>query len=382
MTPTKSIGDQRHLFDLPRDVAYLNCAYMGPMMRQAAELCAEGARRKLQPWRLSSADFFDQPERVRSLFAQLVNGDADGVAIVPSASYGITIAARNLPAGPGREILVLADQFPSNVYPWRKLAAQTGARITTVTLSPDMLPTESVLNAVTENTAIIAVPNALWTNGALLDLAAIGRRAREVGAALVVDASQSIGAMPFDAAEIQPDILITATYKWILGPYNMALAWIAPKWRDGEPVEETWLGRAGSENFARLIDYTDVYQTGARRFDVGERSNFTLMPALIATLEQLLDWGVDAISATLSARNAALARRLGELGFTCPEEPWRAPHYLTARAPAGAPGDLLTRLTTRNVHVSQRGEHLRITPHLYNDAEDEARLLHALAEMI
>lgn len=382
MAHIESLGAQRHLFDIPRDVTYLNCAYMGPLMTHAAELCAQGARRKLQPWTLGPTDFFDQPEHVRNLFARLVNGDADGVAIVPSASYGITLAARNLPVARGQEILVLADQFPSNVYPWHKLAAQAGAHITTVKLSPDTLPTESVLSALTENTAILALPHALWTNGALLDLVEIGRRARELGAALVVDGSQSVGALPFDVAEIQPDLLVTATYKWLLSPYSMALTWIAPKWRDGEPVEETWLGRAGSENFARLIDYTDTYQTGARRFDMGERSNFALMPGLIATLEQLLDWDVAAISATLSARNTALAARLIELGFTCPGEPWRAPHYLTAQAPASAPDDLLARLSAQNIFVSQRGVNLRITQHLYNDAEDEARLLNALAGMV
>ena len=108
----------RDAFDLA-GVAYLNCAYMGPLPRRAVEAGRNGLERKARPWEIGVPDFFEPLERARSLFAHLVGGDADGVCIVPSVSYGIALAAANLPVSRGQTIVVLSEQFPSNVYGWR-----------------------------------------------------------------------------------------------------------------------------------------------------------------------------------------------------------------------------------------------------------------------
>lgn len=375
---TQLLSSQRALFDVPRDVAYLNCAYMSPLMKRVTAACERGLALKAQPWTLTPPDFFDPAERARSLFAQLCGGDAEGVALIPAASYGLSLAARMLPVERGQSIVLLNDQFPSNVYPWRARAVEAGASVRWVELREGSDPTSAVLEALGGDVAVAALPQVHWANGARLDLERVGARCRELGAALVVDATQSLGALRFDTAAIQPDVLVVAAYKWLLSPYSTGFAWLAPRWRRAAPLEHTWLARAGSDNFARLIDYTDELQPGARRFDVGERSNFALLPGVIAALEQILEWSVPAIEATLSRATERLAAELRKLGFTCPEQPWRAPHYLTARAPDGAPGDLLARLAEARIFVSQRGESLRITPHLYNDDEDAQRLVEAL----
>ena len=136
----------------------------------------------------------------------------------------------------------------------------------------------------------------------------VAARCREVGSALVIDATQSLGALPLDLAAIRPDFLACAGYKWLLGPYSLGYLYVAPRWQDGRPLEHNWIARTGSENFAGLVDYQDGYQPGARRFDVGERANFGLMPAGIAGLEQLLRWGQPAIIETLAARTADIVR--------------------------------------------------------------------------
>lgn len=101
---------QRHLFDLSREVAYFNCAYMSPLMTHVAKIGRTSVTRKTRPWEIRPADFFSGPERARSLFAQVIGADPEGVALVPSASYGIATAARNVPVRAGQTILVLADQ--------------------------------------------------------------------------------------------------------------------------------------------------------------------------------------------------------------------------------------------------------------------------------
>ncbi|MGF1657924.1 MAG: aminotransferase class V-fold PLP-dependent enzyme [Rubrimonas sp.] len=372
------IPSQRALFDIPRDVAYLNCGYMGPLPRATLAAGAAGAARKARPWTLTPADFFGEAEAARGGFAALVGADAEGVALVPSASYGLSTAAANLTLGPGRRVATLAEQFPSNVYPWRDKAAREGGEVVAVAAPPDGDLTRAVLDAIDERCAIVALPNVLWTSGALVDLVAVGARARAVGAALVLDLTQSAGAMATDLGAIQPDFAVAAGYKWLLCPYATGFLWVSPRWRNGRPLEQTWLGRGGSEAFARLVEYRDDFQPGARRFDMGERSDFAALPAMIASLDLIASWTPEAVGRTLAARTARIAARLEGLGLSCPTAHLRGPHFLSAALPDDAPEDLVARLAARSVFVSQRGRSLRITPHLYNDDADEDRLIAAL----
>ncbi|MCW5751071.1 MAG: aminotransferase class V-fold PLP-dependent enzyme [Alphaproteobacteria bacterium] len=370
---------QRHLFDLPEDIAYLNCAYMSPLMKQVAEAGVAGIRRKVRPWETRPVDFFDQSEEARALFARLVNADADGIALIPAASYGLAVAARNLPIHAGQRVVTLAEQFPSNVYCWQEAARRAGGEVVAVRRGGNGDLTAPLLAAIDERTALAALPHCLWTDGALIDLARVRERLDEVGAALVVDGTQSVGALPFDVQRIRPDFLVVAAYKWLLSPYSIGFMYAAPERRQGEPLEHNWIGRLGSEDFARLVDYQADFQPGARRFDVGERANFILMPMAMAALRQILDWGVEAIQATLAARTRQIAGQAAALGLLAGPEALRAGHFLGLRFPAGPPAGLADRLAARQVHVSLRGDSVRITPHLYNNDTDVERLLSALA---
>ena len=387
MRSVEPIPNQRHLFDIPEDVAYLNCAYMGPLLRGVAEAGAAAVRQKQRPWEISSEDFFSLADRGRALFAQLIGATAEDIAIVPSISYGIETAARNLDLEAGDEVVVLADQFPSNVYPWKEKAGRVGASLKTV---PSPAPPESsgsyegwmpaLLESIRPNTAIVAVPHCHWTNGGLVDLVAVRERTREVGAALVLDVAQSCGAWPLDVREVQPDYLAAACYKWLLGPYGLGFLYVAPERREGRPLEAGWIGRAGSENFAGLVDYRDDYAPGARRYDMGERAQFHLLPMAVAAMEQLLAWGVDAVAATLSERTETLAARGVDLGLVPLPSAHRAGHYLGLGFPQGIPDGLLDRLAARNVYVSIRGTQMRVTPHLHTTDRDVDALFTALAE--
>lgn len=373
------IPSQRHLFAIPREVAYLNCAYMSPLSHDVIAAIDAGARMKATPWTLTIPDFYDSVDEARALFAGVVNADADGVAIAPSASYGIETAAKNLPLGPGRRVVTLADQFPSHVYPWRRLARDQGGEVIAVAPPPGEAATDAVLGAIDERCAVAALPNVLWTNGALVDLVAVRARCDEVGAALALDLTQSAGAMITDFSKIRPDFAVVAGYKWLLSPYATGFLYVAPHRRDGEPLEEGWITREDSRNFANLTAYKDAYEPGAIRFDMGERANFALMPGVVAALRQIADWGVAEIEATLAARNAALSARLSGLGLTPTPDAARGPHFLGVALPEGAPADLVARLAASGVHVSARGGSLRVTPHLWCDDEDADRLVEALA---
>ena len=232
-----------------------------------------------------------------------------------------------------------------------------------------------------ERTAVVALPNAHWTDGGLVDLARIGERAREVGAALVVDGSQSVGAYPFDVQAIQPDFLISAAYKWLLGPYSLGFLYAAPHRREGRPLEWNWITRADSEDFAGLVNYRDEFQPGARRYDMGERSNFALLPVAKAALEQLLEWGVEEIAATLRTMTDEIASRATALGLSCRasgttcQPPDRPAREKAPRRSAHTTGE-------SQVYVSVRGDSIRVSPHLYNTPADIERLFTTLADAL
>ena len=337
---------QRHLFDIPPDVAYLNCAYISPLMHAVREVGEASTRRKCRPWEIVSDDFFTDAEEGRRLFADLVGASTEDIALVPAASYGVSTAARNVPLSPGREVLLLEEQFPSNVYPWRERARECAAEVRTLPRPEDDDWTRCILEALDERVAVAALPHAHWTDGALIDLERVGARCREVGAMLVVDGTQSVGALPFDVTAIQPDFLVVATYKWLLGPYSAGYLYVAPERHDGMPIEHNWADRARSEDFTGLVDYRDAFAPGARRYDVGERGNFHLLPMANAALRQVHEWGVESIQETIRARTRP-HRGAGE----------RARNPDAPRRPArrALPGTALSGRRPRGAHRAARG---------------------------
>jgi selenocysteine lyase/cysteine desulfurase len=372
------LRSKRDLFEIPEDIVYLNCAYMSPQLRPAREVGEKAVSRKSRPWEITPDDFFEDAEEIRALFARLVGGDADGVAIIPSVSYGISVAAANVPVREGEKIVILEDQFPSNVYAWGGLAEQSGASLVTLPRPEDLDWTRALLEEIDTDTAVVAVPNCHWTDGSLVDLASVGESVREAGAALVVDAIQSLGAHPFDVSEVRPDFLVAASYKWLLGPYGVGYMYVGEEYREGKPIEHNWINRRGSQDFSGLVDYQDAFQPGARRYDVGERSNFALLPMAAEALRQLIDWGVENVSETIGTLTDLVEERAGALGIVTIPKERRARHMIGLMLGPDAPDDLATRLTTHNVYVSVRGPSVRVSPHLYNTESDVYRLFDVL----
>lgn len=372
---------QRDMFDLPENIAYLNCAFTSPLLKAAQQAGLTALQAKANPWTITSSDFFTTAETVRGLFAQLLGGHPADVALVPAVSYGIALAARNLPVAQGQTIVVLQDQFPSNVYPWMRVASENNAIVKRVERPPDSDWTPVVLKKIDKYTAVVAVPHCHWTDGTLLDLVEIGKKCRTVQAALVVDGIQSIGAMPISIDRVQPDFLVAASHKWLLGAYSFGFCYVAPKWQAGTPLEENWFNRAGSEDFARLVDYRESYQPGARRYDQGEASNFILAPIAAAGIRQILEWGVENISETLQSKTDAIADRAQQMGLSVAPAHSRAPHLIGVSKPGGFKKDLPLLLAQDNIFVSVRGESVRISPHLYSTDEDIDRLFAVLEKV-
>jgi len=351
---------------------------MGPLSERVLEAGRRGLQAKARPWTIGPRDFFDPVDEARELFGRVIGADADGVAVLPSASYGIAAAARNLRVRAGDRIVLLGEEFPSNVYAWMDLADRTGGEVVFVRRPEDLDWTRAVLDAIDERTSVVALPHCHWTDGGLVDLVGVSSRIRDVGARLVVDATQSIGVLPFPIADVRPDFLVTSTYKWLLGPYSSAFMWVAPEHRDGTPIEFSWATRAHSDDFPQLVNYTDAYWPGARRFDVGQTANFALMPAVIEALRQTLDWTVAALNTYIGALTDRLAAGAEAIGLTLAPPHLRSRHLVGVHLRDARPEVVAAALAEAGVHVSVRGRAVRVSPHVYNDDADIDRLIEVL----
>ena len=368
------LESQRALFDIPPNVAYLNCAYMSPLLRSATDIAITSLQRKTKPWTITADDFFSDTEKTRNLAAGIVGCTPNDIALIPSASYGVAIAARNFQIIAGQEILVLDEQYPSNVYAWKEMAHRTGALLRTVPRPQDGNWTDAILRCINPKTALAALPHCHWTDGGLVDLEITSESLRRHAAGLVVDATQSLGAMPLNLDRVRPDFLVAACYKWLLGPYSTGILYVAPQHQGGRPLEFNCHNRAGSEDFTQLAHYRDDYQVGARRFDMGERSNFASLPPLISGFQQITDWGVQSIYATIGKMTRKIAQCARRAGLTVGNSAYHADHFVGIRFPDGVPHGLASHLAQQGVYISVRGNSVRVTPHVYNTNNDVERL--------
>jgi selenocysteine lyase/cysteine desulfurase len=379
---------QKHLFSLPDNEIFINCATMGPLMKSTEQAGIEAIRIKSQPAQLTQEVFFISNQKLKEVAGQLVNASSDRLALVPSASYGMAIVAKNLASKkglkPGHHILLVQDEFPSDVYAWDEICAQKSLRIRTIA-PPDTMDergkvwNQRLLAAINTETALVVISPVHWADGTLFDLKAIANACRLNDALFVIDGTQSVGAMPIDIQEIKPDALVCAGYKWLLGPYSCGFAYFGPYFDDGSPLEQNWINRIGSDDFKNLINYQSSYRSGAWRYNVGEQSNFILNPMLIDSIENLMKLGVGNIQSYCRNLLDEPINHLRKLGYWIENEANRANHLFGVRLPDHRDISIIqNRMAERKIQVSYRGAAIRISPHIYNTKTDIQALVDAL----
>ena len=365
------------LFDIERDVAWLNSAYLGARAKPVAEAVGWAVNRPLSE--VQVADFFAPGERARRLVASLVGGDAEGVGLVSSASYGVTTAASVLGTGEGDRVLMLEGQFPAMVYPW----TERGAEPVFVKRPSDDDWTQAVLDRLDESISVVSIPACHWTDGTRVDLPTVGDAARSVGARLVVDISQSLGMAPFDVRSVRPDFVVSVGYKWLLGPPGISYLWASEENREGRPIDANWMAREGSEDFTRVSEYRWELASGGRRYDAGQTWNLWLSEAACRGLEIVAEVGIERLSSHGRLLTDRLANEAAALGLAAPRPEFRSSHLVGLRLPEGAdPRSLVSELASRSVYVSVRGASVRVSVHMWNTESDIDRLLEGLAAWV
>jgi len=376
---------QKELFQLPDSVSYLNCAYLSPLMKSVEKAGYAGLIQKSRPDQVRVKDFFEPANQLRKSFSSLINcADPTRVVIIPSVSYGISNVIKNIKLNRGDNIVVAGEQFPSNVYPWQSMANQSRAELKTVNPPSDFSQrgkvwNQRILESIDQKTRIVALGQVHWADGTLFDLIKIRERSNEVGAKFIIDGTQSVGAYQFDVQSIKPDALICAGYKWLMGPYAIGMAYYGEFLDDGIPIEENWINRLHSEDFQNLVNYQEEYQPGAMRYEIGEHSNFILVPMLQAAILQIQEWGILNIQEYCLGLISDFIGEIQNQGYWIEQPEYRGNHLFGIRLPSEVnPAGLKRRLHDRNVFVSFRGDSIRVSVHVFNNKQDLQKLLEAL----
>ena len=376
------LTSQKNKFRIPSNVTYLNGAYMSPTQKSVEKIGHEAITQKCFPYQVGAKDFFIHSENLRKQFAQFMEvPDYQNTAIIPSVSYAMASVANNVCLKAGDEIIIADEQFPSNVYAWQKVAQKNNAIIKTIKPPTTFenrgkIWNQNILDAINENTAVVTLGHIHWADGTLFDLKAIRKKTREHNALLIIDGSQSIGALPFSVKEIQPDALAVVAYKWLMGPYSFGMAYFSDYFNEGEPIEDSWINRHNSEDFSGLVKYESRYQPKAGRYNMGEYSNFVNTPILAKSLEQLQEWNPKYIQEYCHQISKKAIAQLRELGCFIEEDAYRAKHLFGVYLPKGIDlVQLKTRFKEQHIYVSFRGNAIRVSCSVYNDANDFEKLV-------
>jgi selenocysteine lyase/cysteine desulfurase len=380
------LASQRDLFDIPRDICYLNSASYSPLPRRTQEAARAAVGRKGAPWTLDAAFANRQHERARAAAARLINADASDVALISSVSYGVATVAKILSIPSGMRVLTLENDHSSPILEWQTRAASAGFTIETVRQPPDGDWTSAVMAAIERpgaaRLALASISSVHWSDGGLIDVAKVAAALKRQSALFLIDATHAVGVLAMDVKSLDPDFVIFPTYKWLLGPYGRAFIYMAKRHQNGIPLEQTGFGRRGVRSDAEVY-FADVsYVPTARRFDMGERDHFISMEMAAIGMEMMAEWGADAVVARLAMLTARIAEGLNGSKVRLMETRFRAPHILSLGFAGGLPAGLVEGLAGEGVYVAPRLSRMRISPHVFNDEQDADRFVAALKKRL
>jgi len=356
---------------------------MAPLLISAEKAGLEGMKKRRYPGNFSSSDFFDDVNLLKSRFASLVHADhADEIAIIPAASYGMANAISNVCPKKGGHALIIDQEFPSGRLALERWCEDHLQEIKVIRPGDDPLDgrtgNQKILEAISNESSVLVMSSVHWMNGIKYDMKAIGQRCAETQTMFIVDGTQSVGAVSMNVKEFKIDALICAGYKWLMGPYSVSMAYFGEKFNHGRPIEESWRNRTNALAFGDLTNYGKIYAPLSSRYEVGEASNFILIPMMNEGIRQVAEWGPERIADHCRSLMKPVYEVLESNGQSIDSD-YQSAHIQGIRPPQGmSVEDFSQRLTESNVRTSIRGSYVRMSSHFFNDNRDIQALLECM----
>jgi cysteine desulfurase/selenocysteine lyase len=374
-----AVNDWRKEWFEIEDAAYLNTAAHAVMPRVSLRAVQASLEAKKFPHHITDSVFFEVPNRIRASLSELIRAKPEEIALTTGASTGVAAVAHGLTWEPGDEIITAKGEFPLQYATWKPMEEREGVKLKIVAPRDRFITADDLIAAMTPRTRVISVSHVRFDDGSLLDAARVAAACHAQGALLVLDASQSCGAMPVDVSELGADILVCAGYKWLLGPYGTGFCWARSEQLDSmRPGPFSWTAQT-ADTFSALNFVDPKPSHSAKRWDVAEAAtyfNFNLT-AMDASVGLVLRIGPELVLEHNRQLIDSLFERLPE--DCVPASPLDS----TQRGPFGCftartqdkTAEVYQKLRNRNVVVSMREGRIRVSPHLFNSQRDIDRLI-------
>lgn len=355
---------------------YFDHAGVAPVSRRVAAAVAAFAAEARDFGRLHYRAWEQRAEEVRAAAAALVGGGADEIAFVASTSDGLATIAGGLEWRAGDSVVVAADEFPANVYPWWDLA-RLGVETRMAPLERGRLTVDAVRASIDDRTRVVSVSAVDFATGQRRPLAALGELCRARGVLFCVDAIQALGALRIDVARAGVDCLAADGHKWLCAPEGCGILYVSR--RLAGAIAPRRIGWKSVVDHGRYLPYHFTIKSDAQRFECGSL-NFLGIHALGAALDLVAAVGSAAMEERVLAVTGMLRDALAAGGHEVlsPDAPGERSGITTVRA-AGDARAAVDALRTAGVLASARGGGVRLSPHFYCDADDVRRCVEALA---
>jgi cysteine desulfurase / selenocysteine lyase len=376
-------ADYRREFGDFEGVAYLNIANQGPLPLASARSAQEAIEAKKLPYKISDDLYFELPDRVRGKIARLIGASSNEIAITTGASAGFSAVAAGIEWKPGDEVLVARGEFPAHFAAW--LPYQRAGKLQVRVINPRgrFISADDYVEQIGPHTRLVSASLVRYDDGSMLDAARVAQTCHASNALFLLDMSQCAGAMPVSIRQLGADFAASSGYKWLLGPYGTGFFWASPEWTKRLPAGPFyWQALEGARNFHSLPLDDLQAATGARRWDTAETGNFINLAIWDASLAFLVDIGPDAI---MKHNDGLVGQIIDRLPRDCCmlaspfERERRGPYICVSSRKPERNGELYEKLHAAEIFVSLREKALRISPYLYNTAEQIDRLLRILS---
>jgi len=380
-TTTSPQTDWRQEWFEIEDATYLNLAGQSPMPKVSIRAVQAALEAKKYPHQKPDSTFFEVPNRIRASIAKLIGGRPEEIALTSGASAGVAAVAYALTWEPGDEVITAKGEFPLQYTTWKPMEEREGLKLKIVSPRARFISADDLIAAITPRTRVVSVSMVRYDDGSLLEAARVADACHKQGALLLLDASQCCGAMSMDVNQLGADFIVSAGYKWLLGPFGTGFFWAKSEHLAMvRPGPFYWMAVAGSDNFAALNFEDPKPSASAKRWDSPEWAsyfNFNLA-AMDVSVDFVVRMGPELVAAHNRKLIELMFDRLPKDRFV-PASPLdaarRGPYGCFAARSPEKTAEHYQHLRKENVVVSLREGNIRVSPHLYNTERDIDRLI-------